>query len=190
MPSLTEFPWSRMSSETQQRLGERLRVISLLLYTRLPLLHALGIGLCFFLLPYVLWWFTSSTRVPIPPRASEGLELHQLLQALQAAVADPTLGQPSAGAASSFTPKDVEIAVHFVIQPSVPPSGDTTYRLVPVDTALQSRPEHVQTLTMRLTPTLLLSQKPGAPMVAPPEVWPPRDGDPLPPARLKKRAKS
>jgi hypothetical protein len=115
--------------------------------------------------------------------------LGQLLQTLQAAVADPTLGQPSAGS-SSFTPKDVELAVHFVIQPSVPASGDTTYRLVPVDTALQLRPEHIQTLTMRLTPTLLLSQKPGASMVAPPEIWPSKDADPLPPPRLKKRARS
>jgi hypothetical protein len=145
--------------------------------------------MCLFLLPYVLWWLTSASHVPIPPRASEGLELHQLLQALQAAVADPTLGQPSAGA-SSFAPKDVEFAVHFVIQPSVPSSGDTTYRLVPVDTAFQPRPEQVQTLTMRLTPTLLLAQKPVAPMLTTPEVWPPKEGDALPPTRLKKRAKS
>jgi len=102
-------------------------------------------------------------------------------------MADPTLGQPNVGA---FTPKDVEVAVRFVIQPSVPPSGDPTYRLVPVDTALQPRPEHVQTLTMRLTPTLLLSQKPTTSMALPPEVWPPKDADPLPPPRLKKRARS
>jgi hypothetical protein len=144
--------------------------------------------MCFFLLPYILWWLTSASRVPVPPAASEGLELHQLLQTLQAAVADPALGQPNAG--SSFTPKDVELAVHFVIQPSVPPSGDTTYRLVPVDTALQPRPEHIQTLTMRLTPTLLLSQKPGTSVVPPAEVWLPKDADPLPPPRPKKRSKS
>ena len=189
MPSLTEFPWSHMSPAAQQRLGERLRAVSPLLHTRLPLLHALGIGVGFFLLPYVLWWLTSTSRAPIPPRASEGIELHQLLQALQAAVTDPSLGQPSAGA-SSFAPKDVEFAVHYVIQPSVPASGDTTYRLVPVDTAFQPRPEQVQTLTMRLTPTLLLSQKPGTSMVPPPEIWPPKDGDPLPPPRLKKRTRS
>ena len=190
MPSLTEFPWTRVSPETQQRLGERLRAATLLLHTRIPLLHALGIGVCFFLLPYVLWSFTSASHAPLPPRASEGLELHQLLQALQAAVTDSALGQPGAGAASSFAPKDVEIVTHFVIQPNVPPSGDTTYRLVPVDTALQARPEHVQTLTMRLTPTLLLSQKPGMSMVTPPEIWPPKDADPLPPPRPKKRARS
>ena len=190
MPSITEFPWNRVSPETQQRLGERLRAATLLLYTRIPLLHALGIGMCFFLLPYVLWWFISASRAPLPPRASEGLELHQLLQALQAAVTDSTLGQPGAGTASSFTPKDVEIATHFVIQPSVSPSGDTTYRLVPVDTALQSRPEHVQTLTMRLTPTMLLSQKPGMSTVTPPEIWPQKDAEPLPPPRVKKRTKS
>jgi hypothetical protein len=189
MPSLTEFPWSRVSPETQQRLGERFRALTPMLHTRLPLLHALGIGVCFFLLPYVLWWLTSTSHAPIPPKASEGLDLHQLLQALHAAVADPALGQPSAGA-SSFVPKDVEFAVHFVIQPSVPPGSDPTYRLVPVDTALQPRPEHVQTLTMRLTPTLLLSQKPGAPVLTAPEVWPPKDGDPLPPPRLRKRARS
>jgi hypothetical protein len=190
MPSITEFPWNRVSPETQQRLGERLRAATLLLHTRIPLLHALGIGLGFFLLPYVLWWFTSASHAPLPHRASEGLELHQLLQALQAAVTDSTLGQPGAGTAASFAPKDVEIATHFVIQPSVSSGGETTYRLVPVDTALQSRPEHVQTLTMRLTPTLLLSQKPGMPMTTPPEIWPPKDADPLPPPRVKKRTRS
>ena len=189
MPSLTEFPWSRMSPGMQQRIGERFRLMTPLLHTRLPLLHALGIGVCFFLLPYVLWWLTSASRAPIPPRASEGIELHQLLQTLQAAMADPTLGQPNAGASAPFAPKDVEIAVHFVIQPSVPPSGDTAYRLVPVDTTLQLRPEHVQTLTMRLTPTQPLAQKPAAAMLATPEVWPPKDADPLPPLRPKKRAK-
>jgi hypothetical protein len=188
MPSLTEFPWNRVSSETRQSLGDRLRAILSLFHTRIPLFQALGIGICFFLLPYVLWWLTSVSRVPIPAKASEGLELHQLLQTLQAAVADPALGQPNAGS-SSFTPKDVELAVHFVIQPSVPPGGDPTYRLVPVDTALQPRPEHVQTLTMRLTPTMLLSQKPGASMVAPLEIWPSKDADPLPPPRPKKRSK-
>jgi hypothetical protein len=187
MPSLTEFSWSRIGPETQQRLGERLRAVTPLLYTRLPLLHALGIGMCFFLLPYVLWWFTSTSHAPIPPRASESLELHQLLQALQTAMTDPTLGQPNAGA---FTPKDVEIALRFVIQPSVPPSGDPVYRLVPVDTALQPRQEQVQTLTMRLTPTMLLSPKPGTSVLTSPEVWPPKDGDPLPPPRLKKRVRS
>ena len=188
MPSLTEFPWSRISPETQQRLGERLRAVTPLLRIRLPLLHALGIGVCLFLLLCVLWWLTSPSRAPIHPKTSEGLELHQLLQALQAAVADSTLGQPSAGAAPSFAPKDVELAVHFVVQPGVPSSGDAPYRLVPVDTALQPRPEHIQTLTVRLTPTLLLSQKPGASVVTPPEIWPPKDADPLPPPRPKKRA--
>jgi hypothetical protein len=103
-------------------------------------------------------------------------------------MADPILGQSNTGA---FTPKDVEIAVRYVIQPSVPPGGDPTYRLVPVDTALQPRPEHVQTLTMRLTPTMLISQRPGmSSTLPPPEIWPPKDGDPLPPPRLKKRARS
>ena len=62
MPSITEFPWNRVSPETQQRLGERLRAATLFLHARIPLLHALGIGLCFFLLPYILWWFTSASR--------------------------------------------------------------------------------------------------------------------------------
>src|SRR5215831_2655766 len=109
MPSLTEFPWSRIAPETQQRLGERLRAVTPLLHTRLSLLHALGIGMCFFLILYILWWLTSASHAPIPSRVSEGLELHQLLQALQAAVADSTLGQPSTGATSSFAPKDVEL---------------------------------------------------------------------------------
>jgi hypothetical protein len=190
MPSLSEFPWSHISPETQQRLGERFRAVTPLLRIRLPLLHAMGIGVCFFLLPYILWWLTSSSRAPLPPKASEGLELQQLLQTLHTAVADPTLGQPNAGASAPFTPKDVEIAVHFVIQPSTPASGDTTYRLVPVDMALQPRPEHVQTLTVHLAPTQSLTQKPVAPVPTPPEIWPPKDGDPLPPPRPKKRVKS
>ena len=189
MPSLTEFPWNRVSSETRQSLGERLRALLPLFHTRIPLLHALGIGMCFFLLPYVLWWLTSASHAPIPPAASGGLELHQLLQTLQAAVADPTLGQTNAGS-SSFTPKDVELAVHFVVQPGAPSSGDAAYRLVPVDTAHQPRPEHVQTLTMRLTPTLLVPQKPGTSIVTPPEVWLPKDADPLPPPSPKKRPRS
>ena len=112
MPSLTEFPWSRIAPETQQRLGERLRAVTPLLHTRLPLLHA-RIGMCFFLLPYILWWFTSTSHAPIPPRASEGLELHQLLQALAGCNGGSHSGPPNAG---TFTPKDVEIAVRFVIQ--------------------------------------------------------------------------
>jgi hypothetical protein len=110
------------------------------------------------------------------------------MQTLQTAVADPTLGQLNAGS-SSFTPKDVELAIHFVVQPGVSSSGDTSYRLVSVDTALQPRPEQVQTLTMRLTPTLLLSQKPGASMVPPPEAWLPKDAEPLLPPRPKKRSR-
>jgi hypothetical protein len=190
MPSHTEFPWGRVSPGIWQHLGERLRALVPLLYTRLPLSYALGIGVGFFLLPYVLWWLTSTSRAAIPPKASQSLELHQLLHALHVTVADPALGQPSPGAASPFTPKDVEMAVHFVIQPSVLPSGETTYRLVPVDTALQLRPAHVQTLTMRLTPTQPSAQKPGASMATAPEVWSPKDGDLLPSPRLKKRAKS
>jgi hypothetical protein len=190
VPTPTEFPWQRVSPEIRQRLGERLRAMTPLLHTPIPLVYALGVGVCFFLLPYVLWWLTSLLHAPIPTRASEGIELHQLLQALHTTLGDPTLGQTSPGGAVPFAPKDVELAVNFVVQPNVPASGDTTYRLIPVDTAHQPRPEHVQTLTLRLTPTPSSQYRPGASMATVPEVWPPKDGDPLPPARLKKRTKS
>lgn len=188
MASLAEFPWRRMSPQIQQRMGERLRAIAPLLHTRLPLSYTLGIGACLFLL--ILWWLTSISRAPSPPTASGGLELHQLLHALHAALGDPALGQPGPGGSAPFAPKDIEVAVHFVIQPSVPPSGETTYRLVPVDTALQPRPEHVQTLTMRVTPTRPLPHKSGAAAATAPETWTPKEGELLPPARLKKRPKS
>jgi hypothetical protein len=190
MPSHTEFLWNRVPPEIQQRLGERLRALTPFLRTRLPLGYVLGIGVCFFLLPYVLWWLTSTSPVPTPAGASKGLELNQFLQALHATIGDAALGQSSSGVPAPFAPKDVEVAVHFVIQPSAPPSGDTTYRLVPVDTTHQLRPEHVQTLTMHLIATSPSSYKPGTSMATTPEVWPSRDGDPLPPARLKKRTKS
>ena len=190
MPSLTEFPWNHVSPEIRQRIGERFRIIAPLLHTRLSLLHALGIGIGFFLLPYVLWWLTSISSTPVPPRAPQGLELHQLVQGLHTALADPALGQPNARASSALAAKDAEVAVRFVIQPTIIPGGDTTYRLVPVDTALQPRPEHVQTLTIRLTSTPPLPHKSGASMDTAPEVWPPKDGDLPPPARLKKRTRS
>ena len=190
MPSPTEYPWPHVSPTIWQRLGERLRAMTPFLYAPIPLLYALGVGVCFFLLPYILWWLTSALHAPVPAKASEGLELHQLLQALQAALGEPMPGQASGGGSAPFAPKDMEVAVHFVVQPIVPPSGATIYRLVPVDTARQPRPEHVQTLTMRLTPTPPLPYRPGSSLATAPEVWPPKDADPLPPARLKKRTKS
>jgi len=189
VPNPTEFPWPHVSPGIRQHLGDRLRAMTPLLHAPIPLLYALGTGVCCFLLPYVLWWLTSALHAPVPARASEGLELHQLLQALQAALGEPALGQAGSAGPAPFAPKDVEVAVHFVVQPSMPPSGDTTYRLVPVDTAQQPRPEHVQTLTVRLTTTPPASYRPGTSMATVPEVWPPRDSDPLPPARPKKRTK-
>ena len=190
MPNPTEFPWQRVSPDLRQRLGERLRAMRPLLHAPIPLIYALGVGVGFFLLPCVLWWLTSTLHAPVPARASEGLELHQLLQALQTAMGESTLGQASSGGSAPFAPKDMEVAVHFVVQPIAPAGGDTTYRLVPVDTARQPRPEHVQTLTMRLTPTTPSSYRTGTSLATGPEVWPPKDGEPLPPARLKKRTKS
>jgi hypothetical protein len=190
VPNPTEFPWQRVSPEIRQHLGDRLRAMTPLLHTPIPLLYALAVGVCFFLLPYVLWWLTSAFHAPVPARASEGLELHQLVQALQSALGEPPPGQASSGGPAPFAPKDAEVAVHFVIQPSMPPSGDTTYRLVPVDTAHQHRPEHVQTLTMRLTPASPSPHRPGTSLATAPEASPPKDGDTLPSARLKKRTKS
>jgi len=97
MPSLTEFPWSRISPETQQRLGERLRGHnSASLHTPSSVTHPgnwhvlLSPPVC----PLVVHLDRSCSH---PPRTSEGLELHQLLQALQAAVADPVWGHPVLG---------------------------------------------------------------------------------------------
>jgi hypothetical protein len=49
--------------------------------------------------------------------------------------------------------RDVEIELHFVVQKSTRDRDASLYRLVPADTAVQARPEHVQTLKMRLFPT-------------------------------------
>ena len=123
-----------------------------------------GGGFC---LPWVLWWLTAPLRVSAPPTAPTGIELHQMLGALQTVLADSTSGPLGPGTPAPFTLTDVDVAVHFVVQHSVSPTGTPLYRLVPVDTALQTRPEHVQTLTMRLTPTASRPTPMGTPGVAP-----------------------
>jgi hypothetical protein len=150
MASLTEFPWRTMAPKVRQFVGERLRDTPPLLHTRLSVLAAVGIGAGCFLLSFVLWWLTSPPRVPAPPATPAGIELHQMLSALHTVLADPILGPLRPGTPSSLTLQDVDVEVHFVVQKSTPPSGAPLYRLVPVDTTLQTRPEHVQTLKMRL----------------------------------------
>jgi hypothetical protein len=64
----------------------------------------------------------------------------------------------------------VRVEVRFVVQHSAPSGGTPLYRLVPVDSALQPRPEQVQTLSMRLTtpaPGPTTVETPGATPSAP-----------------------
>src|SRR5439155_12027922 len=151
MASLTEFPWRTMAPKVRQFMDARLSDAPPLLRRRLSVLTAVGIGVGCFLLPFVLWWLTSSPRASAPPSTPGAIELQQMLSALQTVLADPTLGSLNAGTASPFTLKDVDVEVHFVVQKSA--NGTPLYRLVPVDSALPTRPEHVQTLKVRLIPT-------------------------------------
>ena len=189
MASLTEFPWRTMAPKVRQFVGERLGDTPSILHKRLSVLAAVGIGVGCFVLPFVLWWLTSPPRVSAPPTTPEGIELQQMLSALHTVLADPTLGSLNAGTASPFTLKDVDVEVHFVVQKSVLTSGTPLYRLVPVDTALQTRPEHVQTLKMRLISTPLLPTTPGTPGVSTPLPRASEESDMLKPSLPKKRAR-
>ena len=155
MAILTEFPWRAMAPKVRQYVGERLSDTPPSLHKRLSVLTAVGIGVGCFLLPFVLWWLTTSPPGSGPITAPGGIELQQLLSTLQTVLADPTLGSLNAGSTSPFTLKDVDVDVHFVVQKSASTSSTPLYRLVPVDTALPTRPEQVQTLKVRLTPTPL-----------------------------------
>ena len=70
--------------------------------------------------------------------------------------AEAARGRPPNGAPAPFTTRDVEVELHFVVQKSPAARDDSLYRLVPVDTTIQTRPESVQTLKMHLFPTLPL----------------------------------
>ena len=164
MTSLTGSSWRRIVPQVRQRIHERLYNMPQLLHTRLSVPWVVGIGAGLFLLPYALWWLTATSRGPAPPRTPDGVEIHQLLTALHTALAEPVLGRDSTGAPAPFVLQDVEVELHFVVQHSAPTREASLYRLVPVDTALQARPEHVQTLKMRLLPTLPLPSQVGTPM--------------------------
>jgi len=189
MASLTEFPWRTMAPKVRQFMDARLSDAPPLLRRRLSVLTAVGIGVGCFLLPFVLWWLTSSPRASAPTTTPEGIELQQMLSALQSVLADPTLGSLNAGTTSPFTLKDVDVEVHFVVQKSAPTSGTPLYRLVPVDTTLQTRPEHVQTLKMRLISTPLLPTTPGPPGVSTPLPRASEESDMLKPSLPKKRTR-
>lgn len=163
MASLTGSFWRRIAPQVRQRLSAWLHDTPQLLHTRLSVPWVAGIGAGLFLLPYVLWWLTATSRGPAPPRTPDGVELHQLLTALHTTLAEPVLGRVSTGAPAPFVLRDVEVELHFVVQKSAPTRDASLYRLVPVDTALQARPEHVQTLKMRLLPTLPLPSQVGTP---------------------------
>jgi len=165
MANLTEFPWRTMAPKVRQFMGERLRDTQPLLHTRVSVLTAVGMGVGGFCLALVVWWLTASPRVPAPPTTLPGIELHQMLSTLQTMLTDPTLATLSPGTAAPLTLNEVHVDVHFVVQHSAPSSGAPLYRLVPVDSALQTRPEHVQTLSLRLTappPVPTMMGPPGA----------------------------
>ncbi len=165
MKSPTEFPWHTMGPKMRQFLEERLRDTPPFLHTRVSILAAVGMGVGGFCLAVVLWWLTASPRVPAPPMTRPGIELHEMLSTLQTLLADPTLTTLRPGTAAPLTLNDVRVEVHFVVQHGAPSGGTPLYRLVPVDSALQPRPEQVQTLSMRLTtpaPVPTTVETPGA----------------------------
>src|SRR5262249_19739635 len=123
--------------------------------------YVAGIGVGLFLLPYVLWWLTATSRGSAPPKTLDGIEVQQLVTALQTALAEPVLGRVSTGTPALLSLRDVQVDLHFVLKHSPTTRDASLYRLVPVDTALQTRPEHVQTLKMRLLPTLPLPSQVG-----------------------------
>jgi hypothetical protein len=187
MANLTEFPWRTLAPKVRQFMGERLRGTSPLLDKRLSVLTAVGIGAGCFCLLVVLWWFTAPRRGLAPPTTVTGIELHQMLSTLQTMLADPTLGTRSPDTPTPFTLKEVNVEVHFVVQHSALPTSAPFYRLVPVDTALQTRPEQVQTLTLHLTtppPTTL-----GTPGASPTVPQAAEEGSLLKPSPSKKRAR-
>jgi len=170
MTSLAGSAWRRIVSQVWQciapvvrRIRERLHDTPQLRHIRLSMPYVVGIGVGLFFLPYVLWWLTATSRNPAPPRTLDGIEINQLITALQTAMVEPVVGRASTGAPVPFSLRDVEVELHFVVQHSAAPGDASLYRLVPVDTALQARPEHVQTLKMRLLPTLPLPSQAGTP---------------------------
>jgi len=187
MTSLTEFPWRTLAPKVRQFMGERLREVSPLMDKRLSVLAAVGIGVGCFCLLAVVWWFSAAGRGLASPATVTGIELHQMLSTLQTMLADPTLGPRSPDTPTPFTLKEVNVDVHFVVQHSTHPNSASIYRLVPVDTALQTRPEQVQTLTLRLatTPPTTLGT-PGASAAVPQIV---EEGSLLKPSPSKKRAR-
>jgi hypothetical protein len=187
MTGLTEFPWRTLAPKVRQFMGERLREVSPLLDKRLSVLTAVGIGTGCFCLLAVVWWFSAPVRGLAPPTTVTGIELQQMLSTLQTMLADPTLGTRSPDTPAPFTLKEVNVDVHFVVQHSALPNSAPLYRLVPVDTALQTRPEQVQTLTLHLTttpPTTL-----GTPGASPAVPQVPEEGSLLKPSPSKKRAR-
>lgn len=159
----TDSAWRGIASKVQQFVGERLRDTPQLLHKRLSVPYVVGIAAFAFLLPYVLWGLTSTSKVPAPVRTLEGVEIQQLLTALNTALSAPALGRLANGAPAPFALQDVDAEIHFVMQKSPPSSGASSYRLMPVDTTVQARPEHVQTLKMRLMPNPVLANKLGPP---------------------------
>jgi hypothetical protein len=164
MKSPAEFPWQTMRPKMRQFLEARLRDTLPFFYSRVSLLAAVGMGVGGFCLAVVLWWLTAVPRGPAPPLPQPGIELHEMLSTLQTQLADPTLTTLRPGTAAPLTLNDVRVEVHFVVQPSAPAGGTPLYRLVPVDSALQPRPEQVQTLSIRLTtpaPVSTMVETPG-----------------------------
>jgi hypothetical protein len=189
MKSPAEFPWHTMGPKMRQFMEERLRDTQPLWHTRVSVLTAVGMGVGGFCLALVVWWLTASPRVPAPPTTLPGIELHQMLSTLQTMLADPTLATLSPWAAAPLTLNEVHVDVHFVVQRPAPSGGAPLYRLVPVDSALQTRPEHVQTLSLRLTAPPPVPTMVGTPGAAPSVPQSAEEEGLRKPTSAKKRAK-
>ena len=181
MASIAPLSWRRLTSTMQHGVGARLRSLLPLLHTRLAVPWVVGMGVACFLLPYVLWGLTSPAEPPAPPQAPAGVEMQQVLTALHTA-----LGRLPQEGPTPFALQNAEVTLHFVVQKGVGASGASAYRLVPLDTAVQARPEHVQTMTLRLLPAPSLPPTREAPGSAPPGARPPAEAGRQPPTLPKK----
>jgi hypothetical protein len=147
MARIAPLPWHRLTSTLPHGVGLRIRRLLPLLHTRLAVPWVVGSGVAGFLLPYVLWGLTAPAEPPAPPRTPAGVEMQQVLTALHTA-----LGRLPHEGPTPLALQHAEVTLHFVVQRGTDPSGASAYRLVPLDTAVQARPEQVQTMTLRVLP--------------------------------------
>jgi hypothetical protein len=184
MARIAPLPWRRLLSTMPHSVGARLRSLLPLLHTRLAVPWVVGSGVAGFLLPYVLWGLTAPAEPPAQPRPPAGVEIQQVLTALHTA-----LGRLPQEGPTPLALQHAEVTLHFVVQKGASPSGASAYRLVPLDTAVQARPEHVQTVTLRVLPVPALPPTRDAPGSGPPGARPPAEAGRQPSTLPKKDAR-